>query len=194
MQSYTFESIYNKKHVQKNARRPLLYVAVNNTWTPLCLQCMTSPRNWGSSPDSAGRTASSSSSHSPAPSTECISHPPACQHTACSSTAEHTLTAGTGLSWLRPLLHAWGCLTWHPGALHILGLPDWTCNGNELSISNSFHMDHKFPMSCVYSLWCKKRREITSYTHSYYHKDQRAAAFPLSWETRALGFSEHEVC
>lgn len=108
--------------------------------------------------------------------------------------ARQMLTTGAGFSRLRPPLQAQGCLTWHPGALHILGLPDWTCNGNEQSILNCFHMDHKAPMSCIHSLWCKKSRTITSYMHSCYHKDQRAAALPLLRETHAPGFSEHKDC
>lgn len=76
------------------------------------------------------------------------------------SRAEQTLTAGAGLSRLRPPLQGQGCLPGHPGALHILGLPDSTCSGNKLSVSNSFHMHHKVPTSCIYSLRCKIAEKV----------------------------------
>lgn len=91
MQCYTLESNHNKKQVQKNARRPLLYVAVTNTRTSLCLQCMTSSKNSDSSKDNVSITASTSSLQNTFPNTE--------WNFSSHSSLEHTCEAAVTLMW-----------------------------------------------------------------------------------------------
>lgn len=52
-----------------------------------------------------------------------------------------TLTSLDGLCGLGPFSegnHNW--ISWYPGAFHILGLPDGTCRGKDLSVANFFQV------------------------------------------------------
>lgn len=54
---------------------------------------------------------------------------------------KHSLTVVTGLWRLGPFSERdHNCISRHPGALHILGLPDRTCSGKDLNIANFFQV------------------------------------------------------